>query len=194
MRAKLKRLSKQGKLVLNLGCGSNKIKGALNIDKEKSCKPDMLLDFAKDLPFPNDFVDKIFFFHVIEHIKEVDHLDLLKEFRRVLKKDGQLYISYPEFVVCAKNYIDNVGGHRDFWRNTIFGRQLYPSDYHIALMDSRKFVNLLDQAGFGNILVVEESKQEPYNSLAYATKIGPKLTYEDTLNLEIFGKQTLGAE
>lgn len=190
----MSKLSKKGKLILNLGCGTAKILGAINIDVEKSCQPDLILDFKGPLPFPADFVDKIYFFHVIEHIEAKFHESVLREFRRILKPAGEIYISYPEFVSCAQNYISNFRGQREFWKNTIFGRQLYASDFHVSLMDSREFQILLDKVGFGNIVITNESEEEKYNSLAYATKIGPKLTYEDCVNEEIFQKQTLGAE
>lgn len=156
---------------------------------EKSCEPDILWNFDKGLPFPDDFVDEINLFHVIEHIQEKKHLPLLKEFFRVLKNNGSVYISYPEFVVCARNYINNVQGIRDFWKATIFGRQLYPSDYHVTLMDSRGFYNLLDDAGFKNIVITEESKEEPHNSICFALKGGRKFSYEDALRYHIWGIQ-----
>lgn len=186
----MNRLSQQRNLILNLGSGSNKIKGSINIDIEDSCKPDLVCDFRHILPFPNDFVDKIQFFHVIEHIESKFHEGMLNEFWRVLKPGGQLYISYPEFVAVAKNYINNERGLKEFWKNTIYGRQLYKSDYHVSLMDSRDFFILLDNCGFKNIVITEESKEEKFNSICYATKGGKKFTYEDSVNLTIFGKIT----
>lgn len=180
-------------MILNLGCGSNKVEGAVNIDLEKSCKPDLILDFRTSIPFPADFADKIYLFHTIEHIEEKFHETILKECHRILKPSGSILISYPEFTTCAQNYIRNFKGQRDFWKATIFGRQLYPSDYHVSLMDSSFFSSVLYKCGFGSILCSPESEEEKFNTLVSAVKSETRLTYEDTINKFIFGIETHGA-
>lgn len=147
----------------------------------------MVFDFRNHLPFKSNIVDKINFFHTIEHIEAKFHEGMLKEFWRVLKPNGQIFISYPEFVACAKNYINNDKGQRKFFSHTIYGRQNFPSDYHVSLMDSREFFTLLGNCGFKNIVITSE-KPEEFNSIAYAVKGGKKFTYEDSINLTIFGK------
>ena len=174
-------------LKLNLGCGKEKIEGCVNIDVEPSCNPDLVLDFIRDpLPYKEDEVDRIYLFHVIEHIPEVFHEKLLEEIRRVLKWDGKVYIAYPEFTECAKNYMENKQGKKEFWKNTIYGRQLYPSDFHVALMDTPDFIYLLRKVGFDHIIHKPETN-EPYNTLVCCMKGEPMMSYEDVLAKEIFG-------
>lgn len=177
---------------MNLGCGSEKIANCINIDINPELKPDLVLDFSKAMPFPADFVDEIYLFHVIEHIQEKFHIPMLLEFHRVLKPFGKLYISYPEFTKVAQNYIDNAEGKRDFWKATIYGRQLYPSDFHVSLMDSRTFVECLDFCGFKDITVTPE-KREDFNTIIFAKKTGRKILYEDVLNAFVFGEKALDA-
>lgn len=56
------------------------------------------------LDFPDNYFDVITSFETIEHIKEKDINLMLKEFSRVLKKDGLLIISTPD----VRNYsLDN---------------------------------------------------------------------------------------
>lgn len=173
-------------LKLNLGCGQNKIKGTVNIDVEESVKPDIVCDFRKTLPFPDGAVDSVYLFHVIEHIEEVYHPIILSEIWRVLGIGGRLFISYPEFRRCADNYINNTRGQRAFWKATIYGRQLYKSDYHIALMDSEYFEIKLIQLGFKDIEIKPEP-QEDYNTVVKCVK-GEKLnTYEENLRSIVFG-------
>lgn len=158
-------------LILNLGCGTTKIDGAVNVDVEPSTKPDIVCNFTEQpLPYGNDEVDKIYLFHTIEHIVKPKQARLLYEFNRVLKVGGELYISYPEFIECAKRFIDNTGGKREFWERTIYGRQLYPADYHVALMYTPYFIEFLREAGFTNVKATSEPVPNEYNTIVYATK------------------------
>lgn len=170
----------QKKIKLNLGCGSNKIKGFINIDTEPDCKPDLVLDIInKSLPYKDDTVDEILFFHCIEHIRKPLHRRVLMEMNRVLKPDADLYISYPNFWECAKRWKSNANGQRTFWEATLYGRQLYPADYHVCAIDPDELILLLYECGFKNAISYPEPK-ESYNTVTTALKNakGPVPTYE----------------
>ena len=176
-------------LRLNIGCGINKLPDFINIDSDSSVEPDLVLDVTKGLPYQDDSVDKIYFSHTIEHIVERYHGIILEEFWRVLIPGGMLFISYPEFTVVAQNYIDNVHGNRDYWKATIYGRQLNDKDFHVALMDTRYLEVILKQIGFDPIHSKPEPKN-PYNSMIKCFKSKQQMTYEDVLKKEIFGDDT----
>src|SRR5215475_13666801 len=143
---------------LNVGCGSNKIKGYINIDSLKQNKPDLVLDIVRDqFPYKKESVSEILFFHCIEHIQKKYHRKILLEFNRILKLDGKLLISFPEFWYCAKLWKENANGMREFWEATLYGRQLYPGDFHVCAMSTDELTELLYQCGFGDV----ESFQEP---------------------------------
>lgn len=165
---------------LNLGCGSNKIDGFVNIDTEESCKPDLIHNFATEpLPYGDATVDQIVMFHTIEHIPKYKHAGILAECFRVLKYGAPLWISYPEFTACVENWKNNFMGKKDFWEATIFGRQLYPSDYHVALMHTPDFKVVLEDAGFENIVAITEPIPEIHNTVIKCTRrrLSP-VTYE----------------
>jgi SAM-dependent methyltransferase len=174
--------------IYNFGCGQNKISGAVNVDIEPSVKPDQIMDFTKPLPVETATADRVYFFHVIEHLPASCHEKILREFCRILKPEGIFIISYPEFAVCARNWLDNYHGQRDFWQATIYGRQLYPSDFHVALMHTPDFVETLKIVGFSPY----EVKREPdefWNTVIKCSKaLSPMPTYEDVLKKEIFGQ------
>lgn len=167
-------------LKLNVACGSNKIPGYINIDAEESNKPDQVIDILKVFPYNTDSVDEILFFHAIEHIPEKNHVQILQQFHRALKPNGYLYISYPEFTKVATNYINNYRGMRDFWKNTIYGLQRYPGDAHVALMDTKYFIQTLQECGFWNIEYKPE-QNEPYNTILRCQKGLVPNNYEDLL-------------
>jgi predicted SAM-dependent methyltransferase len=166
---------------LNVGCGNNLIEGYINIDSEASLYPDIIADIKYGLPFDENSVQEILFFHTIEHIEEKYHEQILREFHRILEPEGTLLISYPEFITCAQNYIDNVYGMREFWKHTIYGLQRYQSDYHVSLMNSDEFVEKLQEFGYKDISYAPENK-EPYNTILIAHKGATPLSYEDLFN------------
>lgn len=68
----------------------------LNIDESLLAQEENLI-FRKDdlmnLLFPDDFFSLVYNIHVLEHVK--DHSRVLNELHRVLKKNGVLYIGFP---------------------------------------------------------------------------------------------------
>jgi len=165
---------------LNLGCGSSKITGAINVDLEEICKPDVIANFIHSIPFGEEKIDKVFLFHTIEHIPEKSHHTIFSEIWRVLKIGGELLVSYPEFVKVAQNFIDNYRGMRGFWKNTIYGRQLYPSDFHVALMYTPEFIEYLKQEGF-EILGTFPEPMEDFNTIVKARKVEKKFFTREEL-------------
>jgi SAM-dependent methyltransferase len=167
-------------LKLNLGCGATKLEGYLGVDVHEDNKPDVVCDFTKSpLPYKDGEVDEIVMFHTIEHIRKGYHPILLGELRRVLKVGGRLCLSYPNFWECACRWKNNTEGQRDYWHATLYGRQLYPSDFHVCAMDPTELEILLRDLGFGFI----QSKPEPrdaWNSVTVAFAIEVK-TYKDLL-------------
>jgi predicted SAM-dependent methyltransferase len=173
---------------LNLGCGDNKLPGFINIDSFAGVKPDLVHNIIETpLPYKDNSVDEVVFFHCIEHIPEHLHERVLGEIFRVLKKEAKFLISYPEFLKCVENYKTNLRGHRKFWKATIYGRQSHAGDYHVTLMDTRFFKQVLKKVGFEIVKVVEESKENPYNTLIHSTKQKAWVKRKDLLRAEIFG-------
>jgi len=83
---------------LNLGCGQNKKKGFINIDKYSECKPDKIMDLEK---FPWDFesnsVDEILLNHVLEHLGSDTEVffSVIQEIYRVCKNKSIVQINVP---------------------------------------------------------------------------------------------------
>ncbi len=176
---------KQKLLKLNLGCGSNKLKGFVNIDIEPTVKPDLIHDFvAERLPFPNNSVSDIVMFHTIEHIRKMFHQPIVMDLWRVLKPQGELVISYPEFEQCFQNWKTNYQGQRDFWEATMFGRQAFPSDFHVCAMHTEDFGRLLQGCGFTDILSSPEPRQ-PFNTVLRCIKGKKPCGYEDVLKKDM---------
>jgi len=54
---------------LNMGCGFNKIKDFINVDKAPECQPDLLMDL-ESLPWniESNQADEVLFNHCLEHL------------------------------------------------------------------------------------------------------------------------------
>ncbi len=173
--------------ILNLGCGTSKITGVDNVDVDPLVKPDLVFDIKHVFPIEDATYDEVYLFHTIEHIEKRFHTQLFGEIRRVLKDDGKLTITYPEFYKIIQNWATNKNNERIFWENTIFGRQNYASDYHVCAIDTLDFRQFLTERGFE----IKEFRPEPiedFNSILIAGKGPISMTYEEVLFNEVFKK------
>lgn len=80
-----------------IGCGPNYLDGFVNIDANFQRKVDYLLDVRSGLPFPNDSLEFIYSCHMIEHLHITEAMSLLKECHRVLKPEGYMRLTLPDF-------------------------------------------------------------------------------------------------
>lgn len=71
---------------INLGRGSNKIDGFINVDKY------------------SENADLVYFSHVIEHFNKADVNLVLNEINRILKRGGKLIIETPDMECLVKKY------------------------------------------------------------------------------------------
>lgn len=88
--------------ILNIGCGTNKLPGAVNLDLHPDA--DVVFDLEScgkrdsenariEMPFPNDHFDSVQASHVLEHITNI--LPLMQELHRVTKPGGALFVRVP---------------------------------------------------------------------------------------------------
>lgn len=134
---------------LNLGCGLDKRQGFINIDLRGEVKPDLVLDLNK-LPYPyeNDSIDEIIAKDILEHFPFKATEPLLKEWYRLLKKGGKIYIQTPDIEYIAKEVImTKKYGYKEtsFW---IYGEQDYPTNFHKTGFTIPTIKILLETIGF----------------------------------------------
>ena len=101
---------------LNLGCGVDIKKYYVNLDFIKNKGVDVVHDLNKTpYPFKENYFDEIYASHVLEHL-DGDWFSLIREFGRILKKDGLLIVKVPHFS-SAVAFMEN---HRRFFRYRSF--------------------------------------------------------------------------
>lgn len=79
--------------VIDIGCGEDKVDGAVGIDIVETSATDLIRDVEKEgLPYPDNSVEKIHANMAIEHM---DAPTVIKECYRVLEPSGVLHIKLP---------------------------------------------------------------------------------------------------
>ena len=112
------KIEKNERIVIELGCGPNKIAGAIGVDKYQGEAVDIIADIEKGLPFlPDNSVDELSSRHLLEHIENLELL--IREIYRVLKPGGIHKVVVPHF--------SNPYFYSDYTHRRFFG--LYTFDY-----------------------------------------------------------------
>lgn len=127
---------------LNLGSGELKPEGYENIDL-KSGKT------AYPLDYPDNYADEIRASHLLEHFDGKMIRKVLAEWVRVLKPNGILKISVPNFDWIAEHWKNKE--ERGKLLMVVMGGQVDANDYHKSLYNADNLGNLLKDAGLENI-------------------------------------------
>lgn len=77
---------KDKKMKIDIGCGTNKIKGFIGVDFDPETKPDIVAS-ALDLPFEDSSIDEVYSAHLGEHFDPVELRQFFNEIYRVLKSN-----------------------------------------------------------------------------------------------------------
>ena len=134
---------------LHLGCGEKIIKGYINIDSRHLPGIDLVEDIAALPSIGENSVDLIYASHVLEHFGRRIYMDVLKKWHSVLKKEGILRISVPDFKAVCEHYIERED--LSLLRGFLYGGQDYPQNYHYCCWDFKTIKDDLEKVGFFKI-------------------------------------------
>lgn len=82
--------------VLDVGCGLNKLPGAIGLDRSAASRADVLADLDRfPYPFRDSAFDRLQAVHVIEHVSDV--IRTLEEFHRLVQPGGEVLIVTPHY-------------------------------------------------------------------------------------------------
>lgn len=97
---------------LNMGCGRHVLEGWVNIDAQISKKakrpPEHICDL-RQVPLPDNCATEIMAIHVFEHFYYWEVQDVIKEWHRLLCKEGRLILELPDMLKCCRNILENYG-------------------------------------------------------------------------------------
>lgn len=83
---------------LNMGCGFKKLNDHWNVDIEKKCNPDEVLDFeVTPWPYEDNFFEKITADNILEHLGQDPKVftNIIKEMYRVSCDGAEWFINVP---------------------------------------------------------------------------------------------------
>ncbi|MFA5025940.1 MAG: methyltransferase domain-containing protein [Candidatus Shapirobacteria bacterium] len=123
--------------------------------------PDItLVDIREELPDNDNTVDYIYCSHVLEHFEKNVAIDILKECKRVLKKNGRVRIVLPDLSKMIKKYSSSEIFNREYFG---FDKDLYIGALakfkrffirgHEWMYDAKSAKDLLKEAGFGEVKI-----------------------------------------
>lgn len=116
------KLDKNKKNYINLGSGSKRHEGFINVDFFTSKRNGV--DYGADLRYPllidSNAVDGIFCEHTMEHLTYSQVDQLMGECYRILKPGGILRIIVPDVSKFVENYAQNNQAWFDKWEHLMF--------------------------------------------------------------------------
>jgi predicted SAM-dependent methyltransferase len=147
-------LAESRPLRLNLGGGTNRPPGWVNVDV-LGMSPDLYWDITRPLPFPDGSAQAVVFEHVLEHFPLGDDLELLAEARRLLEPGGIIRVGVPDF----GRYLESYAGDGEFVDRLRPGRptrllavgEVALSHGHRSVWDGETLVLALAEAGFVDV-------------------------------------------
>lgn len=146
-------------LKLHLACGHDYNEDYINIDlyAPEDAKCDVRFDVSK-LPYDDNTVDEIKAFHIIEHFHFFEIQEVLKEWYRVLKPGGKLYLETPDFLETCRSFVEGnpaTGMDIEQWRILLYGHFFahawIPGQTHKFLFTETQLRANLGWAGFQTV-------------------------------------------
>jgi ubiquinone/menaquinone biosynthesis C-methylase UbiE len=120
-------MNNESPLILDIGCGCNKIPGARGMDIDPDSHADIIHDFnCYPYPFKDESVDKIYAKHVIEHV--LDPKRFLQEIYRMLKPSGTAFLETPHF---SSHVAYSEPDHKRFFSYFMFTNLLRGLDFKV---------------------------------------------------------------
>ncbi len=178
-------VSKDKKVYIHLGCGPIDAKGFINVDVIPYSHIHYIQQVEDLNIFPDEYADLIYACHVLEHISHNKISEVLKEWQRVLKKNGVLRISVPDidklidvYFAEEKNISAIIG--------PLMGGQDNPYNFHKSVFNKSYLTELLLSSGFREVKEWEPEKVEMHTFEDWASRpiITKEKEYFISLNIE----------
>lgn len=139
---------------LHIACGDTYLHDWVNIDLRDDCLTDLQADCLQPLPFPDGSVDEILASDFLEHVPPNRTDDVLADWRRVLRADGELTVRVPNMLAISEqivHYSGDPGRCALLIRNIYGGHRWGPDgslDAHHQGWTPELLHRLLDRHGF----------------------------------------------
>ncbi|MGH8457838.1 MAG: class I SAM-dependent methyltransferase [Nevskiales bacterium] len=132
-----------GRKVLDVGCGRNKLPGAIGIDSNPKTDADVIHDLGVfPYPFRDNEFDEIVGRHVVEHLPDV--MGFISELHRITRPGGRIELVTPHYTnpdwpadLTHRNHLNSYS-----FQYFIPERKLFPFYTELELKPVRTYVTL----------------------------------------------------
>lgn len=141
---------------LNLGAGNVKLPGFTNVDINEGA--DFRHDLREPLPFRDGSVSEIVAIHVIESFYKWQFLEIIKDWKRVLK--GKLTIEFTDLDQAINMYLSNDPKEKQYGKWGLYSGQDIPGnplEYHHYVYTVDELKGILEETGFTDITTTQEN-------------------------------------
>ena len=133
---------------LHLGCGKRDFgEGWVHVDMADF--PHIVWKDVVNLPHGDNSCDVIYASHLLEYFDRVEVVEVLQEWKRVLKPSGVLRLAVPDFEKLCSLYTSGHGIERVL--GPLYGKWGTPPVYHKTTYDFASLSELLHGVGFQDI-------------------------------------------
>lgn len=171
---------------LNIGCGPVHLDNDFGINWENSdmadteSSADWKIEKKRDFTKPMDdiadeSIDYIVAWHIIEHVGLHENASIIREWRRVLKTDGRIFVACPDLTKIALQIVNRQGAWREWYicMVNVFGPYNgYVGDYHKWGYDELELNKLFIDNGYINALPITQGRVGQYIGLKNGLKLG----------------------
>lgn len=170
---------------LHLGCGQVNHSKFINIDMLSAPHVHYVRSVDNLSIFKDRSVDLIYASHCLEHFPFRAVPGVLKEWHRVLKTDGILRLSVPDFDLLQEIYKET-GNDINNIVDPLMGSQVNSLDFHKSLFNSKNLTQLLETSGFHNVRIWTPGSSETttFDDWSARCILVNDKKYEVSLNLE----------
>lgn len=173
-------------VLLHIGCGAINAPGFINIDARRQQHVHIVTRNLFRLEMiPDGVADLVYMCHVLEHVSHADLHATLCEMRRVLRPDGVLRLSVPDFDLLLDVYRES-GRNVLAIERPLMGGQDYAFNFHYSVFNRQRLGKELLRAGFVTVRSWEPTQVEHHNFEDWASR---KMTWGNhafpvSLNME----------
>lgn len=160
-------------LNIHLGCGKRRLEGYVHVDVSDYPHIDHRHDIRSLPMFADDSADLLYASHVLEYFDRVEVLDVLAQWRRVLRPGGVLRLAVPDFAALARVYLDS--GDLGLVIGPLYGRwQAGPELvlHHRTTYDFRSLAGVLEGCGFRDVRRMEGAAADGARTEAFNLGLG----------------------
>ena len=176
---------------LHLGCGKRYLEGYIHVDIAEFEHIDYQLPIDDLSTFKDNTIEEIYASHVLEYFDRNDVINVLTEWKRVLKHSGILRLAVPNFPKLVEVYqsskdLSSILG--PLYGKWDIGNQEFI--YHKTVYDENSLKNVLEEVGFKNIKIwdwqefFKEQKDFDDHSQAYYPHMQKESGIHVSLNLQ----------